>query len=62
MKQARKKRIIPAFPTEVQEANWWYKNRKLLDKDLEKAARAGELKVLDRNTLLKRVARSKASK
>lgn len=62
MKHARKKRIVPAFPTEVQEADWWYKNRKKLDKDLVTAARAGELKVLDRKALRTRVARSKASK
>ena len=62
MKHARKKRIVPAFPTEAQEADWWYKNRKKLDKDLVDAARAGELKVLDRKTLLKRVARSKAAR
>jgi predicted DNA binding CopG/RHH family protein len=62
MKQSRKKRIIPTFATEAQEAEWWYKNRKTLDKDFVKAARAGELKVLDRNALLRRVARSKASK
>ena len=64
MKQARnrKKRIIPAFPTEAQEADWWYKNRKTLDGDFEKAARNGELKVLDRKALLRRVERSKTSK
>lgn len=58
MKESRKKRIIPAFATEVQEAEWWYKNRKALDKDFVKAARSGELKVLDSNALLKRVVRS----
>jgi len=62
MKQAKKKRLIPAFPTEYQEADWWYKNRKKLDRDLVKAARAGQLKVLDRKALLRRIARSKASK
>ena len=62
MKSAKKKRIVPAFPTEAQEADWWYKNRKKLDKELIVAARAGELKTLDRKTLLARVVRSKASK
>ena len=62
MKDARKKRIVPAFPTEAQEADWWFKNRRKLDKDLGEAARAGELTVLDRKTLLRRVARSKASR
>ena len=62
MKSGKKKRIVPAFPTEAQEANWWYKNRKKLDKELIGAARSGELKTLDRKTLLARVTRSKASK
>lgn len=62
MKHARKKRIIPAFPTEAQEAGWWYKNRKRLDKDLVEAARVGELRVLDRQALLTRLTRSKASR
>ena len=58
MKRVKKKRMIPAFPTEAQEADWWYKNRRMLDKDFVKAARSGELKVLDSNALLKRVVRS----
>lgn len=62
MKHPSKKRIIPAFPTEAQEANWWHKNRKKLDKDLVEAARAGKLKVLDRKALRTRIARSKTSK
>ena len=62
MRQARKKRTVPSFPNEAQEADWWYQNRKELDKDLVKAARAGTLKALDRKALRGRVARSKASK
>ena len=62
MKHSGKKRTVPAFSTEAQEAAWWYKNRKKLDKELIAAARAGELKMLDRKTLLARAARSKASK
>ena len=62
MKQSRKTRVIPTFSTEAQEAAWWYKNRKKLDKDFVVAARAGELKVLDRKTLRQRIARSKAAK
>ena len=62
MKPAKKKRVVPAFATEAQEAAWWYKNRAKLDRDLLEAARTGELKVLDRKTLTARVARSKAAK
>ena len=62
MKNERKKRVVPKFATEAQEADWWYKNRRKLDKDLVEAAHAGELKVLHRKTLLARLARSKAAK
>ena len=62
MKHTTKNRIVPAFSTEAEEADWWYKNRKKLDKVLAEAARAGELKVLDRKALMTRVARSRASK
>jgi predicted DNA binding CopG/RHH family protein len=62
MKHQRKKRMVPTFATEAQEAKWWYKNRKEIDQDVVKAARAGELNVLDRKTLNDRIARSKAAK
>ena len=62
MKQT-KKRTVPAFATEAEEAQWWYRNRKDLDKDLlPHAARSGKLKLLDRKTLLERAARSRAAK
>jgi len=63
MKSRTRKRIIPAFATETEEANWWYKNRKKLDVDLRKAAaRAGGLPILDRTALATRIARSRAAK
>jgi predicted DNA binding CopG/RHH family protein len=62
MKRESAKSVVPAFPTEAKEVEWWYKNRKKLDKDFERAALAGEVRVLDRKTLRDRVARSKASK
>ena len=62
MNYARKKRLVPAFASEAQEAAWWHKNREKLDRDLAEAARAGELKALDRKTLAARVARSRAAK
>ena len=60
MKARSRKRIIPTFATEVEEANWWYKNRKKLDADLRKAARV--LPVLHRTTLTARIERSRAAK
>lgn len=56
------KRTVPSFATETQEAEWWYRNRGKLDKDLLAAARSGELKTLNRKTLAARIARSKAAK
>ncbi len=54
------RRKIPAFKSEAEEAQWWYKNRGRLDKDLLKAAKKGELKRLDQRTLKTRLASSKA--
>jgi len=62
MKSQTKKRVIPAFASEAEEAEWWYKNRRRLDADLQGASKQGALKALDRKTLLARLARSKAAK
>ncbi|MBI3895648.1 MAG: hypothetical protein HY313_06925 [Acidobacteria bacterium] len=62
MKRKIKKRIVPAFATEAQEAEWWYENRKKLDKDLIEGAGSGQLKVLDRGMLAARLSRSRAAK
>ena len=56
-----KKRTIPRkFASEAEEAEWWYQNREMISRDLEEAARAGELKVLDRKTLLDRIVASRS--
>jgi len=62
MKPETKKRIVPAFASEAQEADWWYKHRKTLDREMLEAARTGKLKVLNRTELQKRVDRSRAAK
>jgi predicted DNA binding CopG/RHH family protein len=56
----KNRRVLPAFKTEAEEAEWWYKNRARLDKDFLQAARKGELKRLDRATLKRRLAASKS--
>jgi len=56
----KKKLTIPAFKSEAEEAEWWYKNRARLDKDFVAAAKKGKLKRLDRTTLKARVAASKS--
>jgi hypothetical protein len=54
------KRVIPAFKTEAEEAEWWYRNRAGLDKDFLAAAKKGTLKRLDSATLKGRLAASKS--
>jgi predicted DNA binding CopG/RHH family protein len=53
------KRTIPAFRSETEEAEWWYKNRATLDKDFLDAAKKGTLKRLDAAALKERLAASK---
>ncbi len=52
--------LLPAFKSEAEEAEWWYKNRSRLDKDFLKAAKEGKLRRLDRTTLKARLAASRA--
>jgi predicted DNA binding CopG/RHH family protein len=54
----KQKRVIPAFKSEAEEADWWYKNRARLDKDLGEAAK--QSKRLDQATLKARLAASKS--
>lgn len=56
----KEKRVIPAFKSEAEEAEWWYRNRARLDKDLVEAAQKGQLKRLDQGTLKARLAASKS--
>ena len=51
---------IPAFKSEAEESEWWYKNRTRLDKDLLEAAKKGKMKRFDTATLKDRLAASKA--
>jgi len=52
-------RIVPAFATEAEEADWWYKNRHVHDKQLLEAVRSGEAKILTKEELLRRIEASK---
>jgi hypothetical protein len=58
MKKQRK-RVVPAFTTEAEEASWWYQNRKIHDKELLAAVKSGEAQVLTREKLLQRIAASR---
>jgi len=53
------KRTIPAFRSETEEAEWWYKNRARLDKDFVEASKAGAAKRLNAATLKACLAASK---
>ena len=56
-----RKRVIPRrFTSEAEEAAWWCRHRKQITRDLQEAARTGELRVLDRKTLLERAAASRS--
>lgn len=60
-KQPKKQQpnAVPAFATEAEEAEWWYKNRSVHGKHLRTAVKSGEAKVLTRQKLLERIAASK---
>ena len=53
------KRVVPAFATETEEAEWWYKNRNLHGKQLLAAVKNGEAQVLTKEKLRQRIAASK---
>ena len=46
------KRVIPAFATEAEEAEWWYRNRNIHGKQLLVAVKSGEAQVLTCETLM----------
>jgi predicted DNA binding CopG/RHH family protein len=53
------KRTVPRFAGEAEEAAWWYKNRKIHDKELLAALRSGEAQILTKEKLLARIAAPK---
>jgi hypothetical protein len=40
---ATKKRVVPKLNSEAEEAEWWYRNRGRISRDLSEAAKAGEV-------------------
>lgn len=59
MRNRQTERIVPAFATEAEEADWWYKNRHVHDKQLLAAVRAGEAKILTKDERRRRIEASK---
>ena len=57
--EGQPKRVIPAFATEAEEAEWWYKNRNIHGKQLLAAVKSGKAQVLTKEKLRERMAPSK---
>lgn len=58
-KRSQVRRAGPAFATEAEEAEWWFQNRKVHEKELVAAARTGEAQILTKERLMERVAASR---
>jgi len=52
-------RVIPAFATGTEEAEWWYKNRNIHGKQLLAAVKNGEAVVLTKEKLRERITAAK---
>jgi predicted DNA binding CopG/RHH family protein len=59
---ATRKRIVPKHNSEAEEAEWWYRNRSRISRDLKEAAKAGEVKVLTKERLRERLQASANSR
>jgi hypothetical protein len=57
--EGQPKRVIPAFATEAEEAEWWHKNRNIHGKQLLVAVKSGEAQVLTKGKLRERIAASR---
>ncbi len=49
-------RVVPAFATEAEEAEWWFKNRNRHGKQMIAAVKKGEAEVLTKEKLRERIA------
>jgi hypothetical protein len=57
---AHKRRVIPTFANEAEEADWWYAKREKIADDVVEASAAGEVKILTKEKLSERLAAPKA--
>jgi predicted DNA binding CopG/RHH family protein len=57
--EGQRKRVIPAFANEAEEAEWWYKSRNIHGRRLLAAVKSGEASVLTNEKLRERIAASK---
>jgi hypothetical protein len=56
--EKRPERVVPAFASETEEAEWWYQNRNKHGKQMLSAVRSGEAGVLTTEKLRERIAAS----
>jgi hypothetical protein len=56
------RRVVPKFSSEAEEAEWWYRNRGMIARDLQEAAKTGEVKVLTKDRLRERLQASANSR
>ena len=57
--EKKPKSAVPAFATEAEEAQWWYKNRNIQGKLFLSAVKGGEAQVLTKEKLRERIAASR---
>jgi len=57
--EGQPERVIPAFATEAEEAEWWYRNRNIHGKQMFAAVKSGEAQVLTKEKLRERIAASR---
>ena len=55
----KKKRVVPTFASEAEEATWWYKNRNVHGAQLLAVVKTGEAQLLTKEKLLERIAASR---
>lgn len=55
----KKKRVVPTFASEAEEAAWWYKNRDIHGAQLLGAVKSGEAQLLTKKKLSERIAASR---
>ena len=54
--ETTKRRVVPKFATEKEEAEWWDQNREMVSRDFEEAGRRGEVKRMTAAQLVERLA------
>jgi predicted DNA binding CopG/RHH family protein len=56
------RKVVPKFNSEAAEAEWWYRNRDMITRDLKEAAKTGAVKVLTKARLRERLQASATSR